>query len=91
MVCFRSIQELGGGNKKMKRGFSTKREIFAWEQEFIAKNIGKVYYPQHNGHLDNSRNQGDPQDMVADVIHTFFRFSNGCCCKSVFVKRATIS
>lgn len=58
----------------MKRGLHIKREIFAWEQEFIAKNIGKVYYPQHNGHLDDSRNRGDLQDLVVDVFHAFFRF-----------------
>ena len=44
--------------QKNEKGFSIKREIFAWEQEFIAKNIGKVHYQQHNGH-DGSRNRGD--------------------------------
>ncbi len=79
------------GETKNETEFSTKREIFAWGQEFIAKNIGKVHYQQHSRHLDESRNRGDQQDMVVDVIHAFFRFSDGCCCKSVFVKQATIS
>ena len=77
--------------KKNETGFSTKREIFAWEQEFIAKNIGKVHYQQYNEHLDDSRNRGDQQDMVVDVLHAFSVFSEDRCCKSVLVKQATIS
>lgn len=76
------------GKTKNEKGFSTKREVFAWEQEFIAKNNGKVHYQQHSKHLDESRNRGDQQDMVVDVIHAFFRFSDGCCCKSGLVKQA---
>ena len=75
----------------MKRGLHIKREIFAWEQEFIAKNIGKVHYQQYNGHLDDSCNRGDQQDLVVDVLHAFSVFSVDCCRKSVLVKQATIS
>ena len=85
-------KRLGRRNKKKNEtGFSTKREIFAWEQEFIAKNIGKVHYQQYNGHLDDSCNRGDQQDLVVDVLHAFSVFSVDCCRKSVLVKQATIS
>lgn len=37
------------------------------------KNFEKVHYQQHNRH-DDSRNRGDQQDMVVDILHVFFRF-----------------
>lgn len=64
----------GETKRKMKRGFHTKREAFVWKQKFIAKNNGKVHYQQHNRHLDDSRNRGDPQDLVIDVLHAFSVF-----------------
>ena len=43
----------------MKRGFSTKREVLAWEREFIAKNDGSLemtfqpFYELYKNNLQN--------------------------------------
>lgn len=49
----------GETKRKMKRGFSTKREALAWEREFIAKNDGNLemtfesFYELYKNNLQN--------------------------------------
>ena len=86
----------GETKRKMKRGFSTKREALAWEREFIAKNEGNLemsfssFYDVYKTNMEKRLRQNTWQTketIVEKKILPYFGEKQICNIKPVDVLR----
>ena len=71
----------GETKRKMKRGFPTKRDALAWEQEFLAKNGGSLemtfasFYELYKSNLQSRLRQSTWRTRNGNAIRIDFHHS----------------